>query len=505
MKPSHLDLFSGIGGFTLAAEWAGFETVGFSEIEPYAIKVLGKHWPHIPNHGDIKNVSKKTIPQKIDLLTGGFPCQPFSDAGKRRGKEDERHLWPEMFRVISEIRPTWIVGENVTGIIRLALEGVLTDLEGEGYAVQAFNIPACAVDAPHQRQRIWIVAHALQGSGSSESGKQQEERASIADAGRAGNVADSDDLGKQQCPERGDEARSGIVDSCQDVANADGAGSFPGTFSRIHSGEAGSGSRDEKSDGCGGTPTDVSDAQGVGMEGSRADRKQESRISVEEGLSRCDSTGERKSHWTVEPDFRGSLDGLSAWLDTDLNLLYLSHQLILAYGKASNTNFSQVLRALFNSFDAQEIQWCSGRSLSISPKEILLTYLRKLEIRSADKTWIQSSSEKTSEERMRGLWSSMQPSGASSRSADKQQSANQYPDSLPALSQFLACHSQEAWQFYRRTHASFVLGPFGEDFDVGVPRLVNGIEKRIDRLKCLGNAIVPQVAYEILRHVRTLI
>jgi DNA (cytosine-5)-methyltransferase 1 len=156
-NPTHLDLFSGIGGFALAARWAGFETVGFCDNEPYAQAVLKKHWPNVPIHGDIKAIDG-TAYRGVTLLTGGFPCQPFSCAGKQRGKDDDRYLWPQMLRVIQEARPAWIVGENVAGIINLELEKSCVDLEKIGYEVQPLVIPACSINAPHRRDRVWIIA-----------------------------------------------------------------------------------------------------------------------------------------------------------------------------------------------------------------------------------------------------------------------------------------------------------------------------------------------------------
>ena len=155
-----LDLFAGIGGFSRGLEATGFfETICFVENEPYCQAVLKHHWPGVPILGDIKNVKAPDLPSRPDVICGGFPCQPFSQAGKQRAQDDPRHLWPEMFRLIRECRPTWVVGENVAGIIKLGLDEVLADLEGEGYATRTFNIPACAVGAPHLRQRLWIVAH----------------------------------------------------------------------------------------------------------------------------------------------------------------------------------------------------------------------------------------------------------------------------------------------------------------------------------------------------------
>jgi len=156
-----VDLFSGIGGFSRGLEATGFfKTTRFVENDPYCQAVLRHHWPDIPVLGDIKSARRPDFPERTDLVCGGFPCQPFSQAGKQQAQDDPRHLWPEMFRIIRELRPTWVCGENVTGLVRLGLDEVLTDLEGEGYATRTFNIPACATGAPHLRQRLWIIAHA---------------------------------------------------------------------------------------------------------------------------------------------------------------------------------------------------------------------------------------------------------------------------------------------------------------------------------------------------------
>ena len=154
-----LDLFSGIGGFSLGLEWAGMSTVAMCEKDPYCRKILAKHWPDLTIHDDIRNLDGKRYAESIDLVCGGFPCQPFSVAGKRKGTNDDRHLWPEMLRVIKESRPRWVIGENVFGFINMALDDVQADLEREHYEVRKFVLPAVAVDAKHRRDRIILVAY----------------------------------------------------------------------------------------------------------------------------------------------------------------------------------------------------------------------------------------------------------------------------------------------------------------------------------------------------------
>ena len=180
-----MSLFTGIGGLDLAAEWAGFETVGQCEWMDYQRAVLEKHWPGLPRWRDIRTLTgedfyARTGLRTVDVISGGFPCQPFSTAGKRRGKEDDRYLWPEMLRVIQEIRPRWVVGENVAGIVSMALDTVLSDLEAIGYTCEAIVIPACAVDAPHRRDRVAIVAYRMRDGG--ETGVADSQRGQEGDA-----------------------------------------------------------------------------------------------------------------------------------------------------------------------------------------------------------------------------------------------------------------------------------------------------------------------------------
>lgn len=197
-----LDLFAGIGGFSLGLErTGGFETVAFCEIEEFPRKVLAKHWPDVPCYRDVRELRGSDV-GSADVICGGYPCQPFSTAGKRLGEKDDRHLWPEFMRLVVELRPTWVIGENVAGHIGMGLDAVLSDLEGEGYACRSFVIPACAVDAPHRRDRVWTVAHSGQGLHSR--GLANRENSREASAGESRNECEGRTQdGKRVRPEPG--------------------------------------------------------------------------------------------------------------------------------------------------------------------------------------------------------------------------------------------------------------------------------------------------------------
>lgn len=239
---THLSLFSGIGGLDLAAEWAGIKTVGQCEWADYPTKVLEKHWPDIPRWRDIRTLTGESFYERtglstVDVISGGFPCQPFSIAGKRRGKEDDRFLWPEMVRIIKEIRPTWIIGENVAGIVRMELENILFELEACGYATRTFLVPACAVGARHRRYRVAIVGHAEHNglpsteiAGSIEKagrGKQEREEKASKLKG-ASERRNSEDVAyansKRLQKERAEQQTAGAARKSEDVQHTDGTG-----------------------------------------------------------------------------------------------------------------------------------------------------------------------------------------------------------------------------------------------------------------------------------------
>ena len=197
---THLDLCSGIGGFHLAAEWAGFETVGFAEVESYCCKLLAQKWPKIKNYGDLRRADFSELRGRVDVLSAGVPCQPASLAGKRRGKKDDRWLWDAVLDVVGRVQPVWCIFENPLGILSLdEFGGVLLRLESFGYQVRAFSVPANAVGAKHRRQRVFIVANAS-GRRCDREGERQDQQPGRTEAIRASEtMADADGARSEAC------------------------------------------------------------------------------------------------------------------------------------------------------------------------------------------------------------------------------------------------------------------------------------------------------------------
>ena len=260
---SHIDLCAGIGGFSLGFSWSGLsEPVLFCEIDPWCRKVLAKHWPDVPIAEDVKELANdpaRLVPD-CDIVTAGYPCQPFSVAGKQRGTEDDRHLWPFISQIIAHKRPAFCVLENVYGHVALGLDEVLADLEAQDYATRAFIVPACAVNAPHRRDRLWIIAHTnshgepdgtineKQGCGklvgnseydgssaATVSGKHEQDEARCAEGQSASEQSEGAseprhdaNVGNTSSGRRSgnDRRRSGqeLANRCEDVADTDGEG-----------------------------------------------------------------------------------------------------------------------------------------------------------------------------------------------------------------------------------------------------------------------------------------
>lgn len=236
---NHGSLFSGIGGFDLAAEWMGWNNTFHCEWMPFPRKVLNYYWPNSISYEDITKTDFSIHRGSIDILTGGFPCQPYSSAGKRLGKEDERHLWPHMLRVISEIKPTYVVGENVRGLTNwnggVVFEEVCTDLESQGYEVQPILLPACAVGAPHRRDRIWFIAYNAAYSNSRRLERSEEVGRNSINAkweSEFGTATNSDSIRQHECEcDNEEQSSKGRINALNDINENDGQGNVTDTNS----------------------------------------------------------------------------------------------------------------------------------------------------------------------------------------------------------------------------------------------------------------------------------
>lgn len=436
-----LDLFSGIGGFSLGLErTGGFETVAFVEQDNYCQKVLAKNFPGTPIYDDVRTFDADGL-GRIDCITGGYPCQPFSLAGVRNGEKDDRHLWPSMRRIVASVRPAWVVAENVFGHISMGLDQVLSDLEDEGYTCWPLVIPACAVDAPHRRDRVWILAHdarLLEG--------RQEQRTKRQRTGQGGEpVAMADATRKLQhgSGEPWDGGRQSTNDR-KDVAD-------PGSGRQPRQGQL------------------------VDAVNTAAGTVGEATESFDGGIG---------NFWLPEPAVGGRLDGLSCWLDGfDMTP---AHSLLSANGKENQCARKELL-ALRLFFSSKEI-WESVRgSISISPSAILFTYVRQLEKDAPNQTWLQLAGEETSEKELRGMWGGNVTASASHGPKYSTQRRFQYPDALQALPRLLAHHAEKAWVTYCRENAV----PRG--WEEGIGRVAHKTPNLVDRLRALGNAVVPQI------------
>lgn len=321
---SHLSLFSGIGGLDLAAEMAGMVTVGQCEWADYPTRVLERHWPTVPRWRDIRTLTGESFYERtglrtVDVVSGGFPCQPFSVAGKRRGEEDDRYLWPEMLRVIRELRPRWVVGENVAGIVNMALDKVLSDLEEEGYTGGAMLIPACGVDAPHRRERCAILAYRdelrrdvrrTEGAGVHRDKARNEDwpgRPDFPDAAR--ELLDRGELGSTQA------GRAGPANICGYVPDA----ALVGRETDGAAGERERGARLET------TPAARRCALSDADDGAALRRKSCGGAAERDGGGGTDNAGGAaeyagRERRTVEPRLGGMADGVSDWLELGMSV-----------------------------------------------------------------------------------------------------------------------------------------------------------------------------------------
>jgi len=299
----HVDLCSGIGGFALGFEWAGLsEPQLFCDIEPWCRKILQQHWPNVPVASDVKELAsdpERFVPD-CDILTAGYPCQPFSFAGQRKGEEDDRHIWPYILKIVASKRPTWCVFENVYGHISLGLDTVLSDLEREGYATRTFVVPACGVNAPHKRNRVWIVAHTDNPRQSSGEGEPRTSQEGNNTGWVRPNVSDTDSIGLQ---EHGH--------SKPTVTVSEGSSDDPNTIGSRLSGNHRGRSEQFTQD----TRQDVSNPKSLRVQGLWASWEQEPHAHEGQEVSVCDSQGRGQTIWDAEPNVGRVANGIPKRVD----------------------------------------------------------------------------------------------------------------------------------------------------------------------------------------------
>ena len=337
-----LDLCSGIGGFSLGLEaTGGFETVAFCEVEEFCCKVLNKHWPGVPIYNDLKELGNDPtrIVQEFDLICGGIPCQPFSVAGKQKGKEDDRHLWPYMFAIVKHKKPTWVIVENVGGFVNVALDDVCLNLEAEGYATQSFIIPACGVEAPHRRDRIWIIGKFMgdptsdgrtEGKPGEEEGRpngQSEEGRMLEFKGASSreHVANTEQLSEHNLADsgsdtelKGERKKTGTAhgsSSGSDVPNTSSEGSQG--RGREHGLSEASGQKQASRRGDDGRAENVADTERLGQQGQgELERPSHpEKNSAGQASELVDGSQGRTEEGHTEPGVGGMADGLSTRLD----------------------------------------------------------------------------------------------------------------------------------------------------------------------------------------------
>jgi len=510
MKLKILDLFSGLGGFSLGLERTGnFETIAFCDNDKYSNLVLQKHWKGVKIYNDVKEITKEKLEadgvELPDIITGGFPCQPFSVAGKQKGTSDDRHLWPEMFRIIQELKPRWVIGENVKGLVNLqdgmVFETVCTDLEGEGYEVRAFNIPAAGVGAPHRRERIWIVAHAkrydktdeIGGSYETSRGIQEEHRQDDSSArltSRTSSIRQTNN-GHEDMEDSNNNGHEGGLTETRNQVSSRQESKINGIENTDNSSRRSNGRGDNEQSRVDGEVQRLRDddkkesTRATGIRGlhertdisqgaARKDRDQEddSRALVQEGQSRIQSSIDRglEQNQTASEDNqirqRDDSTSLNRMERRDENVEN-SRRTLQSRTELGETNEDEVGEGYANQHQ---------RSGSASESNVADTYARL--------------SNGTYEE-VQSRGQTFDTSSEGSTDVADTESSNRHDDE--AVTRDGGSSTQEV--FGNGSSVSGESSWWHTEPDVG--RVAHGIPGRVYRLKGLGNSIVPKIAEEI--------
>jgi len=481
MNIKHANLFSGIGGFLLAAEWCGWENIFAVEIEDYPQKVLQKNFPNIQKFKDIYDFDGTKFKGTVDIISGGFPCQPFSVAGKRQGEKDNRYLWPEMLRVISEIKPAFVVGENVVGLVSMEngkiLERIFSDLENEGYTVESFIIPACGVGAWHRRNRIWIIAY------SRLFGQEKHEKQTAGIEQYSQTASNTESINKRGLSKRKKKEKSRFAFNSQNVSNSNN------------------------------TKT-------------TRQRKDSRKIYGKSESERFNPIS--KDWWAAESGICRVVDDVPEKLDKNIK-----------ENEKNEKNPNKALQKMQQRINKEKNKWKDGGQGYFYEKEILRQSLYG-SIPNEKQSNIFSDIEKSSEiqkTKLRKMWEQSQFEYTSYRRGLDEQFDRKLNNIVCKLSYkntlgkwkeiteetiglynlWTTCEEigyvpktlsevQKIWKSLTYEEMEWIIIRIGIGNRcwaewVGTPRVAKGIKNRVDRLKCLGNTVVVPLVYEIFKAI----
>lgn len=465
----HLDLFSGIGGFALGLRMAeGFETIGFCEIDKYCQRVLKKHWPDVPVYEDVTTLDYEQFIGQVDIITGGFPCQDISVVGRGEGLAGERSgLYRHLMDAIRTVRPRYAILENVAALLNRGLGVILGELSEIGYDAEWHCIPASAVGAPHQRDRIWIIAHANNESRGTEQGRKRKVCAEELDRGGENGMEPRATMANSE-GERRREKREHSERPAQWTTSSSKALADPTSQRRQELEKPRTNNQEATGRGqihCGRGGQVVADADSQRLSDGRQTREPPRTTEAIWRMAFAEPQRCGGAWWAVEPDVGRVVARLSNRLDGGrLN------------GQTSSGGTEEILQALRSPAATQKIQWPTGGLGSIQETQALLVELCEYEGKTKALANVSLESQETQKTTMRGVWFDGEVACTSCRRSARKQRKREYPDVVRLLSQLLACDCGATW-----------LDP------TGTPSK----SSRVDRLKGLGNAVVPQIV-EIL-------
>jgi DNA (cytosine-5)-methyltransferase 1 len=475
----HIGLFEGIGGFSLAARWAGWETIAWCEWNEFGQRVLRHHFPEAIGHGDITKTDFTPYADTIDILTGGFPCQPYSLAGKRKGKDDERHLWPEMLRAIREIRPRWVVGENVFGLVNwsggLVFHEVQADLEAAGYEVWPYVLPAVSVNAPHRRDRVWFVAF-KDTNKNGRGGEQRKEKSSI---GEFGNIKSGDN---ERIPTDNGETWPTPHPNGNPTGTPGESTSTTGSWSNINVQQSERGSKAELNNRPSSVPRDVTNRESQSSKQNVADtngiglRGQSNRTGESGFIGENDPRNYWQNFPTVSP-LRKRDDGVSNKL-----LRFVVNEFYDTISYTSEKNRIKNLQEVWEHIQQEEI-WEQIRGLySLESKNVLLQTMQLYSGEYKEQEFSSPFSEKLCEPIMQHLRKHKEFRCSPQGQELEKQRTEQFGNSLSFLPHEVALAARR--------------------FETAVAKFESW--HRNESIKAAGNAIVPQVAYQIFKAINQM-